>query len=225
LDHPAIYTPALQLTNRGAVEFVNNVVYNWGHTASYGGERGWWNFENNWFKPGPASRNPDRQFTEISVSESTSMRPGSYHIAGNVLEGAPEISADNWRGVRIEGGYSRAQVDNVRPFPVAVPLPREDAATAYERVLAEAGASHRRDAVDTRIVSEARNGEAVGTGIIDSQSQVGGWPVLKKGKPEKDSDGDGIPNRWERKNHLSPRDPSDGEANLERWLNDILTAR
>jgi rhamnogalacturonyl hydrolase YesR/pectate lyase len=237
LDHPAIYQRNQLLTHRGTVEFVNNVVYNWGNTASYGGERGWWNFENNYFKAGPASKNPHRQFTEVSVSPTTSMTPGRYYIAGNVLEGAPEINADNWRGVLLDGDFTRGDVDNVERFPVFAAVPGEDAAAAYERVLAGAGASHRRDAVDTRIISEVRTGTATYTGsvngrpgIIDSQNDVGGWPELRGGKAPEDTDGDGMPDKWEKRHRLDLRDPSDGArlsadgqfTNLEIYINGIV---
>ena len=67
-----------------------------------------------------------------------------------------------------------------------------------------------------------------GTGsIIDSQEQVGGWPELKSATPPVDTDEDGMPDSWERKFGLNPRDPSDGAAdkdhdgytNLEEYLN------
>jgi pectate lyase len=236
LDHPSIYPRNLLVTHRGSVDFVNNVIYNWGNTASYGGERGWWNFENNLFKAGPASKNPHRQFTEVSVSLTTSMTPGRYFIAGNVLDGAPEISADNWSGVHFDEGFTRADVDNGSRFPLFVDTPRESAATAYESVLAEAGASHRRDAVDSRIMNEVRTATATYTGsvsgrpgIIDSQNDVGGWPELRGGKAPKDTDRDGMPDRWERHHGLDARNPADGAeltaegyTNLEIYLNSIV---
>jgi len=65
-----------------------------------------------------------------------------------------------------------------------------------------------RDSVDARIVSEVllRSGA-----IIDSQQQVGGWPELKSTVTPKDSDGDGMPDEWERRYGLNPLDPSDAE--------------
>jgi hypothetical protein len=57
---------------------------------------------------------------------------------------------------------------------------------------------------------------------------VGGLPRYK-GKPYKDSDGDGIPDAWERAHGLNPNDPTDAAAlradgymNIE-WYIDSLT--
>ena len=94
-------------------------------------------------------------------------------------------------------------------------------------VLAHAGAGPVRDAVDERIVA------AVGTRslrIIDSQSQVGGWPVLAPGTPWIDHDADGMPDNWETAHGLDPADAgdgaldrdSDGYTNLEDWLNSLI---
>ncbi|HEY4328536.1 MAG TPA: hypothetical protein VGN88_02280, partial [Phycisphaerae bacterium] len=68
-----------------------------------------------------------------------------------------------------------------------------------------------------------------GDGIIQSQTDVGGWPVLKSSEPPVDSDHDGIPDWWEKKYGLNPNDPSDaakdsngdGYTNLEKYLNGI----
>ncbi|MET1112295.1 MAG: pectate lyase, partial [Allosphingosinicella sp.] len=100
----------------------------------------------------------------------------------------------------------------------------DPALSAYERVLAQAGASRVRDAVDARVVESVRTR----TGRqIDSQAEVGGWPELAPGSPWTDGDGDGMPDSWERKHRLDPRDPSDGNSDrdrdgyteLEEWLN------
>ncbi len=64
------------------------------------------------------------------------------------------------------------------------------------------------------------------SGIIDSQEDVGGWPVLKAARPPKDSDHDGMPDKWEKEHRLNPHDPSDGSqlsadgqyTHLERYL-------
>jgi hypothetical protein len=102
----------------------------------------------------------------------------------------------------------------------------ETAAEAEAAVLAEAGAGAVRDAVDERIIAGVR---ARSLRLIDSQSQVGGWPALASGSPWMDRDGDGMPDHWEIAEKLDPDDAADGRldrngdgyTNLERWLNSL----
>ncbi len=102
----------------------------------------------------------------------------------------------------------------------------ETAAVTEIRVLAHVGAGRVRDAVDARIIEGVRTR----TGrIIDSQSEVGGWPALTAGSPWIDGDGDGMPDDWEASRGLDPADAADGTAdrdgdgftNLEDWLNSL----
>ena len=65
-------------------------------------------------------------------------------------------------------------------------------------------------------------------GIITDVSQVGGYPEYK-GTPYKDSDNDGMPDDWETKNKLNPKDASDagkvngnGYSNIENYLNSVV---
>ena len=111
-----------------------------------------------------------------------------------------------------------------QPF-AAPPVKTTSAEVALAAVLATVGASlPRRDAVDARIVKEVREHQG---SIIDSQQQVGGWPELKSAPAPKDSDGDGMPDEWERRYGLNPSDPSDanldkdhdGYTNVEEYLN------
>ncbi|HLW06179.1 MAG TPA: hypothetical protein VKY45_01345, partial [Marinilabiliaceae bacterium] len=65
-------------------------------------------------------------------------------------------------------------------------------------------------------------------GIITHPDQVGGYPKYK-GKSYKDTDGDGMPDWWEKKYGLNPNDPSDangdlngdGYTNIEKYINGI----
>ena len=112
--------------------------------------------------------------------------------------------------------------------------------------LCHAGASLPvRDAVDSRIIEEVRGGYATyegqtykeqkrqpdlskKSGIIDSQNDVGGWPVLNSLPAPEDSDHDGMPDEWEKAQKLNPNNPNDrnltdkdGWTNLERYLNGL----
>lgn len=206
------------------VDFRNNVIYNWGFNSIYGGEGGRFNLVANYFKSGPASKHKSR------IAEPWN-EMGRWYVADNIVVGFPEITKDNWAG-GVQGDFwQRVRVDTLHPF---APVVTQTAERAFELVLAKAGATlPKRDSVDTRIVREVRNGTATyggGTGIIDSQSQVGGWPLLHSVVAPKDSDHDGMPDEWELKNRLDPNNPDDrngdfnedGYTNLEKYLNSLL---
>jgi hypothetical protein len=131
-----------------------------------------------------------------------------------------KIPGDQWSmviGAVAQGSRLNGPVD-------VAPVARDPAASAYERVLASAGASLVRDSVDRRAVEDVR---ARGGRLIDSQRQVGGWPEFARGTPWRDSDGDGMPDDWERAHGFNPRDGRDGNldadrdgyTNVEEWLN------
>ena len=178
-DHPNLYWNSDLLHYRGTVDFANNVVYNWRLKAIYGGEEGWFNVTDNYFRPGPATSVVDGEWIEFYVSPTTSMIPGNYHISGNVYDvsavrGAVQI--DNEAIAANEKKYSEVSEE---PFAIRVNLDNEKAADAYKSVLKYAGASHRRDAVDRRIVKEVKAGKATFKGsmngfpgIIDNENDV-----------------------------------------------------
>lgn len=144
-------------------DFRNNIIYDWGDTASHG-EFGRLNYVGNYLKPGPSTRRAGRLFHDgVDV-----VSPGALFLADNVLEGNARANQDNWLAV----GYDRT-IAAAQPFP-APPVTTETAPDAFDRVLKEAGATlPQRDAVDERIVSETRNGAGH---IIKWVKDVGGWP-------------------------------------------------
>ncbi len=183
-DHPRLYWNSDRLYNRGTVDFVNNVVYNWGMKAIYGGEEGWFNVSENWFRPGPATRHLDGEYLDISVSPTTSMIHGSFYIDDNVYDvsavkkgGLDGSKPDMEKVEEWEGKYEEASVEE--PFYIRVKFYAEDAKDAYKAVLKGAGASKVRDVVDRRIVKEVKKGTATYRGsvnglpgIIDSENDV-----------------------------------------------------
>ena len=94
------------------------------------------------------------------------------------------------------------------------------AAKAYEKVLAYVGASLYRDEIDARYMEEAKTGTATykgsitkSPGIIDKVSDVKGYTEANFRTGSRpagfDTDGDGIPDEWEKANGLYPNDASD----------------
>jgi pectate lyase len=204
------------------VDFRNNVIYNWGFNSAYGGEGGYYNIVANYYKSGPASKHKDRIVEPWDPS-------GRWFVADNFVFGFLNITENNWAG-GVQGEFrSRCRSDTIHPYaPVVTQTPEK----AYQLVLSGAGAVlPQRDTVDARIIYEVRTGTATfgkgGTGIIDSQSEVGGWPQLRTYNVPKDSDADGMPDNWENKMELEPENPNDsngdingdGYTNLENYLN------
>lgn len=177
------------------VDFRNNVIYNWGDNSIYGGEKGTYNIINNYFKYGPATTS-----SKLDRIVMPSEPYGQFYVDGNYVFGYDNISKNNWNG--------GVQCDNPKATKLNAPLDISNninttsALVAFDDVLKNAGANISRDSVDLRMINNTLNGTAdFKNGIIDSQEDVGGWPMIKS-KRIKDYDGDGIPNKWERKNKL-----------------------
>ena len=100
----------------------------------------------------------------------------------------------------------------MQPFPYPAISCETSATDAYPRVLAAAGASLARDAVDHRIAEEVKTGKPRfgNHGIIDSQKDAGGWPELRSLPAPLDSDQDGMPDAWENAHGLNPAIPPTG---------------
>lgn len=205
------------------VDYRNNVVYNWGFKTAYGGgHHGEINMVGNYYKPGPASQH----HRLLDVAEDGT---GRYYVAGNVMEGDDTVTRDNHCAVTDK--FS-CLVDT--PFPYE-PINEDIPVVAYRRVLKEVGCSFSRDTYDKEVLRQVKKG--IGTfgikGIINSQKEVGGWPVLKTGKPLRDTDADGMPDVWERRYGLNMNDASDASSytldknytNIEIYLNGLLLNR
>ncbi len=216
----------------------NNVIYNWGFNSIYGGEEGYYNIVNNYFKPGPATREKVRarildltqEFYNPAINKDT-LGAGKFFITGNLVEGYPEISKDNWNG-GVQGSNINDEIKNKSRLqePVAhTQMKTETAKKAFTNVLNYAGANLSRDAVDKRILQEVKSGiESFGAsygggqkGIIDSPNDVGGWPELKTLPPPADSDNDGMPDEWEKKFKLDPQKPDANNYTLDKKYTNI----
>ncbi len=192
------------------VDIRNNVIYNWGYNSTYGGDGDVRvNLVNNVYRPGPATRANVRSRL-ANPSAGTVAR--NWWIDGNLAVGAPEVTADNWRGVHPAAGATAETLRAPATFPVA-PVITQPAAEVLALVLREAGAVlPRRDALDARLVEETRTGTARfgetydggGRGIIDSPRSVGGWPELRSAEAPADADGDGYTNLEEFLNGTDP---------------------
>jgi hypothetical protein len=205
----------------------NNVVYNY-ISSALGLTQGRFpvNYVGNYLRPGLDTKTKK----PVHIGFPSDLR---FFIDGNVLEGDAEATTDNRKLFSPIEDKGTVQVHfQDTPFAVA-PVRTETAGKALERVLEDAGATlPRRDSVDTRLVAAVRTH----TGhVIDSQTQVGGWPELRSEPAAADADDDGMPDAWEQQYGLNAHDAADGAkdedgdgyTNLEEFLNgtDPLHAR
>ena len=202
-------------------EIINNVVYGWENAAvELSKDKNTTHIINNFF-----IRNSDSQGPEISLSNS--MDAGSQiFIDGNVTEDTTSNEGMISPRIHNDSDFPLATVFVFDPSGINV-LPGH---IAYNDVLAFSGAtSPTRDKVDQRVVHNViqRAGQ-----IIDSQNQVGGWPLYQSGKPPVDTDNDGIPDKWELEHGLDVYFADDannpyilapsGYTWLEEYLNSLL---
>jgi pectate lyase len=207
--------PRLRSERGAMVDVRNNIVYNMGSGWAYGGENARVNYVANYYKPGPDTQRPDAIFRVSSADT-------RMYLADNSVEGIAPVSLNNVEGILFDEGIEPGAILVPRRFNAPVVV-TQSAEQAYELVLQFAGAMlPARDTVDERVISEVRSG--VGR-VIDSQDDVGGWPELVSKPPPTDTDGDGIPDDWERCNGSDPHDMQDGMTvqgdglnNLEHYL-------
>lgn len=201
------------------LDFRNNVIYDWISPAGYtSDDPARINYVNNYLRPGPSTREKVYMFNVGGAAT-------QMYAAGNMLDHAKTVDADDWKLIE----HAKPENKLTEPLPTSA-VTTEPAETAMERVLAEAGATlPRRDAVDVRIVDEVRLEKGR---VINSQSEVGGWPVYSTSEAPTDADGDGMPDDWERMHGLDPQNAADGAAdrdgdgytNVEEYLNGIVGA-
>ncbi len=232
LAHNSSRNPRFAGAGEINIDFRNNVIYNWGFNSAYGGEQGTINMVNNYYKYGPATDSDVRnRIVEPSLDPNYGWT-SKWYIEGNYVYGYPAITADNWAG-GVQGSAPLGTIRAYTPAPYA-PVYTQSAEEAFTWVLANVGDNLHRDSIDTRIVNEVLTGTATyggtwgaGKGIIDSQTQVGGYPTYPQLTRDAnfDTDGDGMLNSWETSHGLDPNVAdnngdidNDGYTNLEEYL-------
>ena len=233
IDHPQIYDNYVS-THRGNVDLRCNAIYNWGSEVTYGGEDGWFNIVNNYYKKGPASS--DRAYFVNAYADYTkdgkvyANKYPELYVSGNV--NTSRTLENGAGGISWKHGSSYANYNTVKSSPHKILGPSSEsiyitthsAADAFARICSSAGASLKRDAVDARATGDAQSGKATyadggngsKNGIIDTQSAVGGWPSYTADAAAlskvTDTDKDGMPDWFEDQFGLKKADASDGNA-------------
>ncbi len=220
---------------KGTIQYINNVVYNWGETGLCGGHSAAdhsLDVIGNYFISGPSSNNRFAgQFTATD----------HVYQAGNFvdldrdgrLNGQLAAAADFHRGD--ETAYTRPTFVPAPALHPAVPVAIDEAAAAYAEVVAGAGCSLHRDAVDRRLIGELTSLGARGKTLPHTdprgEALAGGLGAVRGGPAATDTDRDGIPDTWEAVHRLDARDPADaakllasGYTQLEEYLHQLVAA-
>lgn len=165
------------------------------------------------------------------------------------MEDTSHYYGDDQTYVKNSSGHDCIKIKCDSPFD-AGEVTTHSAEKAYEKVVAYAGASLYRDAVDARIAEETKNGTVTYTGAISKtkgivdvvndpegtidETTVSYPDFTSETRPEGyDTDGDGMPDAWEIANGLNPNDAYDATlktldtekgwyTNLEVYLNSIV---
>jgi pectate lyase len=220
------------------VDFRNNVIYNWQHNNVYGGEGGLYNMVNNYYKYGPET-NKNVRYRIVNPSKLDKQPYGQFYVAGNYVDGAPDVTKNNLLGVHPDQKGTEEEKHTVIKtvaFPTDA-IPTQTAEDAYKAVLLQVGASYKRDTMDARIINNVINRTGK---IIDVQGgyphhtafelTTNAWPVLKSEPALTDTDKDGMPDEWEKKNGLNANDAADASqyklhqqyTNIEVYINSLI---
>lgn len=154
---------------KGKIQYVNNVVYNWGVCGLVGGHSGadhYLDAIGNYFIAGP---NSGKHFTgEYKATDHVYQRDNFVDLDKNgQLNGRPVVPADFGAGEdapTLATDYTVATLANVTVEP---------AASTLTNVLAQAGCSRHRDSVDARLIDAVQSYGTRGK-IIHSEAEAGG---------------------------------------------------
>ncbi|HMU09693.1 MAG TPA: polysaccharide lyase [Ferruginibacter sp.] len=168
----------------GIFNFANNVVFNWVHRSTDGGDyTAMYNIINNYYKPGPATPDQSRPISHRILKPESGRSKLGYavygraYVNGNIVEGNARVTKDNWDGgVQVEEQPDAGKYKDKMKWNKPLPMPEMTiipALQAKEFVLANAGATLPvRDAVDKRIVEQVRTGKiTVSDKVVPPETQ------------------------------------------------------
>ena len=231
------------------LDFVNNVVYDWGGFCGYNGNDsteeiavgGLYftnaiNYVSNCFVTGPNTGSSHQSLAfDSGVTNALQcwiFQSGNYMDSNRntVLDGS-DTGWSMFTGIFTPLGSRYAALPQTT---------MDNPTTAYERVLAFVGASQSRDSADNRVIRTVRqhNGSIIDfisptnfpsdyiTNNVSGTNYIGvnPWPPLNSAAAPLDADQDGMPDYWERNLGLNPNAANNNHTNASGYtdLEDYL---
>jgi len=220
---------------KAGIEYINNVIYNWGVNGLVGGHSGANHYQDvigNYFIAGP---NSGHAFLGMFTTTDHVYHRGNYVdmnkdgiLNGRLVVDTDFVSKRVKPAIVVDSNSLKGATLQRKPnFKLDVKV--DEADVAYQKVLAGAGASLHRDEVDSRIIGYLRSLGKEGK-IFKTEAEAGGQGKIKPATALRDSDGDGIPDAWETAHGLDPNNVKDanlisgqsGYTNLENYLNSLV---
>lgn len=200
------------------LQYYNNVVYNYG-IGIVGGHSAADNYQdvmNNYFITGPSSGSSNKYFDQWTETD-------HLYSTGNYTDDNRDGKL-NGRLITDYNGATPMQQPNLK---CQAPMNLELAEDAFYAVMEHAGASRVRDSHDLRIIEQLASLGTKGAFIANEQD-VGGIGTLAGADAPADSDGDGMPDEWEKANGTDPEKADangdadgNGYTNIEDYVNSL----
>jgi autotransporter-associated beta strand protein len=198
--------------------YINNVVYNYQAGYTCGNTGGFFSHDiiNNYFITGPSTTSAGNDFYQIDANQST-------YAYGNLRDSSANGTLGGSATDPNEGGPVLTS-----PWSSVTPtIPTFDTTTAYRDDVSMSG-TFPRDQVDSQVIGNVTSLGTAGR-LFNSESDTGlgnsGYGIINGGVTALDSDGDGMPDYWEKAVGLNPNVndamtiAADGYANIEHYLN------
>lgn len=199
------------------IDIINNVIYNWGANKGFGAHFSdrensgptQTNIVNNYLIKGPNKGSNFFYFDRMHKKSRVLVRGNRGDIDEKKYRNKSRYP------LIIDGAYSKRNI------------PTSKTGSTVDKILQNVGAFvPARDKVDQRVINEVKSKKGK---IINSPSDVGGYPRIVAGTPYRDSDKDGISDEWEKRHNLNPNDSSDSNrksgssayTNIEVFLNEL----
>jgi autotransporter-associated beta strand protein len=199
--------------------YINNVIYNYQAGYTCGDTGGFFSHDiiNNYFITGPSTSSAGDDFYQIDANQST-------YAYGNLRDSDNNGALGGSTTDPNEGG----PVLTAPWSPVTMTIPTYSTVAAY-RIDVSLSGTFPHDQVDAQVIGNVTSLGTAGQ-MFNSEGDTGlgnsGYGIINGGVAAIDTDGDGMPDYWEKAVGLNPNNASDamtiasdGYANIEHYLN------